>query len=140
MRFMMLIKGGENAGPPSSELMEAVGKHAMEIAAAGILLDMGGLLPSWNSARIRLSGGKLNVTDGPFTEAKEVVGGYAILRAGCMEEAKELGLRFMEIHQSILGEAHEIELEIRPMFDAPADETETTLEPGHDAQVATETL
>ena len=119
MRFMSIVKGADSAGPPSQELMEAIDKLAREMFQKGVLLDMGGLLPTGAGARIRLSGGKLTVTDGPFTEAKEVVGGYAIVKADSKAEAIEQGRRFMQLHADILGPHYELELEIRQMFDAP---------------------
>ena len=119
MRFMSIVKGSENAGPPSPELMSAIDKLAQEMFQKGVMLDMGGLLPTATGARIRLSGGKLTVTDGPFTEAKEVVGGYAIMKADSKAEAIEMGRRFMQLHADILGPHYQMELEIRQMFDAP---------------------
>jgi hypothetical protein len=119
MRFMSIVKGPETAAPPSPQLMDAIDKLAQEMFQKGVMLDMGGLLPTATGARIRLAGGRLHVTDGPFTEAKEVIGGYAILKAASKEEAVELGRRFMQLHADILGPAYEMELEVRPMFDAP---------------------
>jgi hypothetical protein len=121
MRFMMLVKSAEG-GPPSPELYAAIGKLSQEMAQAGVLLDMGGLAPSARGARIRLSNARLTVTDGPFTESKELVGGYSVLKAGSKAEAIELGRRFMQLHADILGPGHELELEIRELFDPPARE------------------
>ena len=87
---------------------------------AGVLLETGGLLPSSMGALVRASRGKLTVTDGPFTEVKELIGGYAILRARSKEEAIELGKSFMKLHSDVLGPSYEGELEIRQMFD-PSD-------------------
>jgi len=81
----------------------------------GVMVDMGGLLPTAMGARVHLAGGKLTVTDGPFSEAKEVIGGYAILRADSRQEAIELGKRFMALHAGVLGSSYEGELEIRQM-------------------------
>ena len=118
MRFMSIVKGPET-GPPSQKLMDAIGQLAQEMLQKGVMLDMGGLLPSASGARIRLAGGKLTVTDGPFTEAKEVVGGDAILKAASKGKAIEQGRRFMQLHADILGPDHQMELEIRQMFDEP---------------------
>ena len=115
MRFMMLVKSAE-AGPPSPELMAAIGKLSQEMAQAGVLLDMGGLAPSSRGARIRLSDARLTVIDGPFTESKELIGGYSVLKAASKAEAIELGRRFMQVHADILGPGHEVELEIREVF------------------------
>ena len=120
MRYMMLVKGNKDyeAGiPPKKELMEAVAKHGAALAKAGILLDTGGLMPSSKGARILVSGGNLNVIDGPFSEAKEVIGGFGILNAESKEDAIRLGKIFMQIHIDALGPGYEGELEIRQMHD-----------------------
>jgi hypothetical protein len=116
MRFMMIVKGDKNyeAGvPPRPELMAAIGTLSQDMISRGKLLDSGGLLPSSAGAKVRVGGGKLTVTDGPFTEAKELIGGYAVLRADSREEAIELGKQFMKLHADILGPSYEGELEIR---------------------------
>jgi hypothetical protein len=118
VRFMMLVKSAEG-GAPNPELMAAVGRHAQEMAQAGVLLDMGGLAPSARGARIKLSGGRMTVTDGPFTEAKELIGGYAVLRAASKGDAIALGRQFLQLHADILGPEHEIELEVRELSDPP---------------------
>ena len=129
MKYMMMVKldGKSEAGrkydvgmPPPAELEAAMGKLIGEMAKAGVLVDTGGLLPMSKGARIRAAGGKLTVTDGPFIESKEVIGGYAILRAKSKEEALKMGEDFMKLHVDILGASYEGELEIRQMFD-PAD-------------------
>src|ERR1700720_568044 len=120
MRFMMMVKSNEQseAGvPPSPEMMAAVGKFTEEMIKAGVVLDTGGLLPRPMGARIRLPGGKLIVSDGPFAEAKELIGGYAIIRATSKPEAIESGKRFMAIHADVLGPLYESEMEIRQMAD-----------------------
>ena len=122
MKFMMIVKskeGCEGGGPPSPELGAAIGKLAEEMFRTGKMVDMGGLLPSAKGARIRIGGGKMMVTDGPFAESKELVGGYAVMRADSLEEAIELGRRFMKVHVDILGPAYQGELEIRQMFEEP---------------------
>ena len=122
MRFMMLVKAGKDyeAGkPPSPELMQAVAKLGDELTKAGIMLDTGGLLPSRTGARIRVTKGKIGVIDGPFTETKEVIGGYAVMQVSSYEEAVELGRRFMKMHMDVLGPDYEGELEIRQMYDEP---------------------
>ena len=122
MRFMMMIKATRNseAGmPPSPELMAAIGKFTEEGIRAGVVLDTGGLLPSAMGARLRIAGGQVTVTDGPFPETKELIGGFAVLRLPSKEEAVEVGRRFMEVHAEILGPSYEGEMEIRPMFDGP---------------------
>src|SRR5713226_1192643 len=95
MRFMMIVKSAEKWGFPPKELMDAIGKLSEDAAKAGTMLGNGGLLPTATGTRVRLSGGKLTVTDGPFTEAKEVVGGYAQFELKSKEEAVEATTRFM---------------------------------------------
>lgn len=117
MRFMMIVKADESSGPPNPALMAAIGKLTEEMTRAGVVLDTGGLLPSAVGARIRVGGGSLTVTDGPFSEAKELIGGYAILRAGSRAEAIEHGRRFMSVHRDTLGPDYAGELEIRQLAD-----------------------
>lgn len=122
MRFMMIVKADKNyeAGtPPPPELLAAIGKLSEEMVKAGVILDMGGLLPSSKGARINVKKGKLTVTDGPFSEAKELIGGYAILQVKSREEAIERGRRFMQIHADVLGPSYDGELEIRQLPEAP---------------------
>ena len=99
MKFMTLVKGAENAGPPPQALIDAIGRLGMEAGKSGVMVDMGGLMPSGVGARVRVTKGKLTITDGPFTEAKEVVGGYAVYSVGSREEAIEWTRRFMEAHR-----------------------------------------
>ncbi len=91
MRFMMIVKHAEKQGPPPKQLMDAIAKLAEEASKAGTMLGSGGLGPTALGARVRLSGGQVTVTDGPFTEAKEVVGGYAQFELKSKEEAVEVG-------------------------------------------------
>ena len=124
MRFMMIVKADKNyeaGAPPTPELMAAIGKLSEEMITAGILLDLGGLLPSARGARINVKQGRLTVTDGPFSEAKELIGGYAILQVKSKEEAIERGRRFMQVHADVLGPSYEGELEIRQMPDASSE-------------------
>lgn len=119
MRYMMIVKATKDseAGlPPSPALMEAIAKLSEEGVRKGELIDSGGLLPSSLGARVRVGGGRLTVVDGPFTEAKELVGGFAIMELASKEEAIEAGRQFMALHAEILGPEYEGELEIRPMF------------------------
>jgi hypothetical protein len=124
--MVMLDRNSEAASnyeagmPPNQKLEAAMGKHMEEMTKRGVLLDVGGLLPLAKGARVRAAGGKLTVTDGPFIESKELVGGYAILRAKSKEEAIELGKAFMKIHLDTLGASYEGTVEVRQMFD-PAD-------------------
>ena len=118
MRFMMLVKGFENAGPPPQALMDAIAKAGQDAMKNGRLIETGGLLPSAMGARVRLSGGKLTVIDGPFSEAKEVVGGYAIFELDSKQEAIESNLQFMQLHKDHWP-GWEGETEIREIFKGP---------------------
>jgi hypothetical protein len=115
MRFMMLVKSAENPGPPPKELMDAIGKLSEESVKNGTIVDSGGLMPSSMSTRVRVSRGQITSTDGPFTEAKEVVGGYAIFELKSKQEALDGALRFMELHRKHWP-GWEGETEIRQVF------------------------
>jgi hypothetical protein len=99
MRFLTMVKSAETQGPPPPALMEAIAKLGEEGVKTGVLTEAGGLYPTALGARIRLTGGELKVTDGPFTEAKEVVGGYAFYSVRSKDEALKLATRFMELHK-----------------------------------------
>jgi hypothetical protein len=118
MKYLTFIRHSEShrqAGPPPA-LMEAMGKFIQKSIKDGTLVDTGGLLPSKDGARVRLSGGKITVTDGPFTESKEIIGGWAIIKADSKEEAVRVATEFMELHHKHWPE-FEGESEVRPMFD-----------------------
>jgi len=120
MRYMMMIKScsDHEAGiPPKPELMAAMGKLTEEMMKAGVVLATGGLQPSSQGARLRYSAGKRTLIDGPFTEAKELIGGYAIVQAQSRDEAIQLANRVVEVH--IQAGVPEFEMEIRPLFDPP---------------------
>jgi hypothetical protein len=112
VRFLSIYKTVETNTPPSLEHMEKMGKLIEESMKDGTLLATEGCLPSALGARVRLSGGKVTVTDGPFTETKEVIGGFAILEANSKEEAIELARKFLDV-------AGDGECEIRQIFTAP---------------------
>src|SRR5262249_54357721 len=118
MKFLTFIRHSESyrAQPPPAALMEAMGKFVQKSLAEGSLVDTGGLLPSRDGARVRLTNGKITVTDGPFTEAKEIIGGWAILSAPTKAEAIRIATEFMELHRKHWPE-FEGESEVRPMFD-----------------------
>jgi len=99
MRFMMIVKSVEKSGPPPKALMDTVAKLAEEATKAGEMIESGGLASTATGVRVRLSGGKVTVTDGPFTEAKEVFGGYAVFELKTKQEAIEGAVRFMELHK-----------------------------------------
>ena len=100
-RFLTLIRVDEKNAPaegPSPELMERMGALLEEITKAGVMLDTAGLKPTSEGTRVTWSGGKISYTDGPFTESKEVIGGYAILQTRDKAEAIEWTRRFLQIH------------------------------------------
>jgi hypothetical protein len=118
MRFMMMVKGDRNyeAGrPPDPRLVAEMGKLTEEMFESGVMQMTDGLAPSSKGALVTVTNGRQTVTDGPFSEAKEVVGGFAIVKVGSKAEAIELGRRFMKLHQDILGPAWEGQCEIRQM-------------------------
>lgn len=115
MKFMTMVKAAEGSGPPPQALMDAIQQLGMDAAKEGVMVQMGGLAPSAAGALIRLSGGKLSVTDGPFTEAKEVIGGFAVYEVDSREAAIEWGMRFMKLHRDH-WEGWEGACEIRQMF------------------------
>jgi hypothetical protein len=97
MRFLSIYKTAETGVPPTTEHMAAMGELIEEMAKAGTLLATEGCLPSAKGARVRRSGGKVTVTDGPFTESKELIAGFALLAAESKDEAIELTKRFLEV-------------------------------------------
>src|SRR5258707_15574195 len=99
MRFMMLVKSAENKGAPPKGFMDEMAKLGEEAVKAGTMVISGGLASTAASTRVRLSKGQINAIDGPFTEAKEVVGGFAILEDKSKKEALEGALAVMEIHK-----------------------------------------
>ena len=111
MRFLSIYRTKETNEPPTPELMAKMGKLVEEMMKAGTLLATEGCLPSSKGARVRRSGEKLTVTDGPFTEAKEVIGGFALLQAKSKAEAVELTKRFLKV-------AGDGECELRQIFEA----------------------
>jgi len=126
MKFMMMVKldGNSEAArnyeaglPPDQKLEEAMARLMEKMTGSGALLGVGGLLPVAKGAQIKAAKGKLTMTDGPFIESKEIIGGYAILQTNSKEEAVELGREFMQIHLDVLGPSYEGELEIRQLFE-----------------------
>ena len=121
MRYLSLIRVNERSGQaPSEQLMHDMGILIDELTRSGTLVSTAGLRPSAEGVRVRLRDGKLSTTDGPFTETKEVIGGYAVLEAKSMQEAVELTKRFLRVH----GNEWNIECEVRqldgPEFGAEA--------------------
>ena len=118
MRYMAIVKATkdyEDGKPPNPELMAAMGKFSEEMQKRGVFEMGGGLLPSSHGHRLSMSGGKIHVTDGPFAEAKEVIGGFAIVKHDTPEEAIAGARRVMQIHAD--HGVTDLEIELRPMFE-----------------------
>ena len=116
MRFLSMVKHTEGkSSPPSKSFMDAMGQLLQEVAKDGCVMVQGvGLFPTSAGARVRLAGGKLTVTDGPFTEAKEVVGGYAIFDVPSKAHMIKLAERFLALHKTHMP-GWEGECELRQM-------------------------
>jgi hypothetical protein len=111
MKFLCLYKSAKPEGtPPTQQEMEVMGKLIEDSMKSGILLATQGCLPSSFGSRIRLSGGKFNVTDGPFTESKEIIGGFALIQVGSKQEAIEFIKEFLKV-------AGDGETELRQVFE-----------------------
>lgn len=115
MRYMMLIKHTEDyrGKPVSPALMAAMGEFIGEQAKLGKFIDGAGLQSTHKGKKVQLRGGKINVVDGPFTESKELVGGYAVFDVDSEEEALALATKFMELHRVHAPEFNG-ECEMRP--------------------------
>src|SRR6202167_2930084 len=102
MRIMYIVTSPHPPGPPTPELMEAMHKLADREIKAGRMLDSGVLMPVAAGAQVRITDGQLSVVDGPFVEAKEVIGGYAIFELPGQEEAVAAGVEFMQLHRDLM--------------------------------------
>jgi hypothetical protein len=102
MRFMSIVTSPQLPGPPPPEMMEAMGKLADREIKAGRMVDTGGLMPLATGAQVRIANGQLSVTDGPFVEAKEVIGGYAIFELRDKQEALASAREFMQLHKDLM--------------------------------------
>ena len=118
MKYLMLIKHAESyrSQPIPQGLLDAMGEFVTEGFKSGVLKDTAGLKGTVEGLRIRSSGGKLKVTDGPFTEAKEIIGGYALVDVKSKEEALDFARQFMELHRVHWPEFR-AESEVRPLED-----------------------
>jgi hypothetical protein len=116
MKYLTFIRSSESyrASPPPPALMDAMGKFVEKSLKDGTLVDTGGLLPSQDGVRVRLENGKITVTDGPFAESKEIIGGWAILKTDSRAEAIRIATEFMELHRKFWPE-FEGESEVRPI-------------------------
>ena len=117
MRVMMMVKGDQEPGElPSEELLAAMTKYNEELTTAGVLLDLSGLHPSAEGVRVKFSGGKTTVVNGPFAQPQEIVAGYWILQVTSMDEAIEWAKRVpVEAAEHDYGQ--ESEIEIRQIFE-----------------------
>jgi len=121
MRFLSMVRINETSGAQvTPKLMEDMGKLMEELKKSGALVETAGLRPTSEGVRVRLSGGRTSVIDGPFTETKEVIGGYAMLEAPTMEEAIALTRRFLMVH----GDEWQLECEVRQV-EMPAFESDS---------------
>jgi hypothetical protein len=114
MRYLMVLKSAQPPTPPPPGLMDGIMKLGQEATQAGVLLDTAGLYPSAMGARVTVSGSGLNVTDGPFAEAKEMIS-YAIYEVRTKEEAVEWASRFLRLHRD-LWEGWEGETDILQVY------------------------
>ena len=118
MKFLMMIKHSEGLRTEEipQSLMDAMGKFVEESFKSGVLKDTAGLKPTSEGFRVRLSKNQIKVTDGPFTESKEVIGGYAIVEVPSRQEALDIARQFMEVHR-VHWPGFEGESEVRPLED-----------------------
>ena len=121
MRFMTLIKAAEKSkmGPPPLALLQAITALGDQAKQTGVLIDTAGLLPTAAGARIRLDGGTISTSEGPFGSGHEIVGGYAIFEVPSKQEAIVWAKRFMALHKEHWS-GWEGETEVRQLFQAPA--------------------
>jgi hypothetical protein len=116
MRFMIVVKAtkkSESGAMPEEKMLAAMATYHEELAKAGVLLDASGLKPSSQGWRVRYSGNKRTVIDGPFAETKELIGGYTIIQVKSQDEAREWSRRF----PNPVGEGEDAEIEVRPFFE-----------------------
>jgi hypothetical protein len=133
MKFMMIVKASKEseAGKmPSEELIAAMTKYNEELMKAGVLVDLTGLQPTSKGARVKFSGGKRSVIDGPFAETKELVAGFWIIDVKSREEAIQWALRAPAPH----GEGQEAEIEVRQFFTLDDFEPSAAVEKGRELE------
>lgn len=113
MRFLSLIRIDETtASPPDERLLADMGRLMEEMTREGVLIQTAGLMPSANGRRLRLRGGRISATDGPFAESKEVIGGFALFEAPDLDAAIAHTRRFLDVH----GDGWDLECEVRPLM------------------------
>jgi len=116
MKFMMIVKATKDSEAgvmPSEQMISAMTRYNEELAKAGVLVDLSGLQPSSQGARIQYSGAKRTVIDGPFAETKELIAGYWLIKANSKEEAIEWAKRAPNPY----GEGREGYIELRRLFE-----------------------
>jgi len=119
MKFMLMMKATkdyETGQAPDPELMAAMGPYVETLARSGVLIETGGLFPSARGTRVSLASDTFTVTDGPFAETKELIGGYAIVEVASRDEAIRLTREFLQLHRDVLGPGYAGESEIREMM------------------------
>jgi hypothetical protein len=119
MKFMLIsyaTKDWEAGRPPDPRLLAVIPKLSEDMPKGASLIGTGGLAPTALGAKVRVSGGHVEVTDGPFTETKEIVGGFAIIDVASKEDAIAIAKRFWQLHVDVLGPGYEGGGEIRQMF------------------------
>ncbi len=135
MQFLMLLKSAETSEAPPQALMHALGTLMGEMHQSGALLSTGGLTPNAAGVTIRVADGHLSRTDGPFTESKEVIGGFAMIEVASKEEAVELASRFMAAHRdhwpgwSGESEVRQVYGDAEPVAEAEGTATNTHAQP-----------
>ncbi len=137
MRFMIMVRANkdtEAGAMPEENLIAVMADYHEELVKAGVLLDASGLHPSSKGARIKYSGGKRALIDGPFTEAKELIAGYTLIQVKSREEAMEWAKRFPAPH----GEGAEGEIEIRQLFELEDFGPSEAIERFREMSIATE--
>jgi hypothetical protein len=115
MQFMMIVKSNAEVAFPPKELMDVLSKMSEEATKAGTMLGSGGLKATKAGARVRLTNGQVTVTDGPFAESKEIIGGYAQFEFKTKEEAVQSAVEFMELHKKYWP-GWQGETEVREMY------------------------
>jgi hypothetical protein len=136
MKFMLIsyaTKDWEAGMPPDPRLLAAIPQLSEKMPKGCTLVGTGGLAPSSMGAKVRVSGGKVLVTDGPFAETKEIVGGYAIVEVNSKEEAFAIARQFWQLHVDVLGPSYEGGGEILQCF-TRRNAIHNTISPGDDAR------
>ena len=116
MRYLIMVKELAGGGLANAELMAAMEKLTVDMTKAGVLLDTGGMQESQSGMALKLEKSKISVTDGPYTGANEVIGGFAIIQVASKESAVEFARHFLDIHLQIMGADYAMELDMRRLY------------------------